>query len=280
MVGRSGIVCVKLTSFVGLVIFALHSVEASAHPAEFERIEILTYRIAAQPFNSILYIDRAASYSHDGEYALAREDLDKAAELGDPVLAAYELGLLHDRMGEQSQAKAQYDRFLERFPNHAHALERRARLLADLGETEAAATDYVRMFEVTPRPNPGSYVSAAKMFVSESGADVSPALAMLDRGMLRLGIIPQLQQVAVELELRRGRGGRAIERLESLKPALGDGPDWNVQMAELLIAMEKVEQGRRHLSRAKTALRGLRETPARTQLSRRIVALEAILDAP
>ena len=92
-------------------------------------------------------------------------------------------------------------------------------------------------------------------------------------------VIPQLQQVAVELELRRGQEGRAIERLRSLKSALCDGPDWNVQMAELSIAMEKIEQGRRHLSHAQKALRGMREMPARTQLTQRIVALEASLHA-
>lgn len=257
----------------------VHPIRASAHPAEFERVEILTQRIEARPLNPSLYIDRAASYSHDGEYALAMKDLDKAAKLGDPVLPAYELGLLHDRMGERSKARDQYDRFLKRFPNHAQALERRARLLAELGDTDAAARDYQRMFAVTPRPNPGSYLSAAKMFAPESGGDPSLALAMLDRGMVRLGVIPQLQQVAIEFELENGQTDRALERLESLKSALGDGPEWNVQMAELLIQTTKVKQARRHLSSATRALRELRETPARTKLGKRIAVIEASIDA-
>lgn len=269
---------VKLMALACLATVVVDPVNAPAHPAEFERIEILTQRIEAQPLRQNLYIDRAASYSHDGEYELAMKDLGRAVELGDPVLAAYELGLLHDRMGEPSKARGQFDRFLERFPNHAHALERRARLLADLGDTAGATADYERMFAVTPRPNPGSYLSAAKMFVPESGGDVTLALAMLDRGMLRLGVIPQLQQVAIKLELRRGEDDRALERLESLKSALGDGPDWNVQMAELFVRMEKFGRARRHLSSAKKALRELRETPARTQLAKRIAAIETTLD--
>lgn len=255
-----------------------------AHPAELERIEILTQRIEAHPLDPSGYIARASAYSHDGNYALAMSDLAKAAQLGDPVVAAYELGLLHYRMGNPSEAKVELDRFLDRFPNHAPALEQRARLLADLGDLEAAAADYDRLFAVTAQPNPGSYLAAARLFAPSAGATeitsgITSALAMLDRGMARLGVIPQLQQYAIELELRGGHHDRALDRLESLEEILGDGPDWHVQMAELLIRTEKVRQARRHLRRASRSLRALRETPARRALSERIGALEAALAA-
>lgn len=263
-----------------LVFLLVHPLSVTAHPAEFERIEVLTRRIEAEPLNPSLHIDRAASYSHDGEYAQAMKDLRKAEELGDPVFVAYELGLLHYRKGELSEAKVQFDRFVERFPNHALALEKRARLLAEMGETQAAVTDYERVFALTPRPNPGSYLSAAKLFASDAEAGLAPALAMLDRGMQRLGVIPQLQQYAIEIELLGSRNNRALERLESLKSVLGGGPEWNVQMAELLIRMEKIKQARRHLSTATKTLRGLRQTPARTELAKRIGVIEKELDAP
>jgi predicted Zn-dependent protease len=262
---------------VCLACVVVFPIPALAHPAEFERIEILTQRIESQPLNPSLYIDRAASRSHDGEYALAMKDLEKAAELGGPLSAAYELGLLHIRMGDRDKARIQFDQFIEHFPNHARARERRARLLAEIGETDAAATDYERVFAVTARPNPGSYLSAAKMFAPKTGGDLTLALAMLDRGIQRLGVIPQLQQYAIELEVRRGEDDRAIERLEALKSALGEGPEWNIQMAELLIRTEKISQAQRHLSTAKNALRDLRQTPARTKLSSRIAAIEATL---
>ncbi len=261
-----------------LVACLVYPISAAGHPAELERIEILTRRIEAQPLDPRLYLDRGAAYSHDGEYALAMTDLRRAAQLGDPVFAAYELGLLHYRKGERTEARTQLDRFLTRFPNHAPALEQRARVLADLGDTQAAVADYERVFAVTRRPNPGSYLSAAKLFARD--ADVAPALAMLDRGMERLGVIPQLQQYAIELELLGGQSDRALERLERLSSVLGDGPEWNVQMAELLIRMGRVKQARRHLSSASKTLRDLRRTPARTELAKRIVAIEATLVSP
>lgn len=257
----------------------MNSPPAIAHPAEFERIEILSQRIDARPLDPSTYIDRGAAYSHDGEYALALKDLKKAADLGDPVLPAYQLGLLHHRMGERDKARDEFGRFLERFPNHAGALEKRARLLAELGDTDAAVSDYERMFAVTPRPNPGSYLSAARLLSNETGSGAAPALALLDRGMQRLGVIPQLQQAAIELELLGGHSDRARERLESLKSALGDGPDWDVQMAELLIRTGELEPARRHLSSAMRKLGTLRGTPARRKLANRIAEIRETIEA-
>jgi tetratricopeptide (TPR) repeat protein len=182
-----------IVSFLSVLCLPVAPFSAIAHPAEVERIEILSQRIEMHPHDPRLYLDRGASYSHDGKYALAMKDFQKAAELGDPVSTAYELGLLYHRNRELSKAKAEFDRFLVRFPNHPGALEKRARLLAELGDVQGAVSDYERMFEVTPRPNPGSYLSAAKLLAADAEAGTGPALHMLDRGMERLGVIPQLQ---------------------------------------------------------------------------------------
>lgn len=261
-------------------ILLAHPVIASAHPAASERIEILTRRIEAQPRDQRLYIARGGAYSHDGKYELALTDLRKAEQLGDPVVVGYELGLLHHRMGKLEAARTHLDQFLERFPGHPFALEQRARLLAELGETQAAVADYERVFAATSRPNPGSYISAAKLLAAEAEGGVELALAMLDRGMKRLGVIPQLQQYAIELELRGGRSERALDRLEGLEPFLGEGPEWKVQMAELLMRMERSAEARRYLAGASSQLGELRVTPARRELARRITAIQAGLDAP
>ena len=107
--GHRGVWRVLLSLFGGFLVLHAQPDGAVAHPAEVERIAILTGRIEARPQDPHLYIDRGAAYSHDGKYALAMEDLKKAAQLGDPVLVAYELGLLHFRRGELEQAKSELD---------------------------------------------------------------------------------------------------------------------------------------------------------------------------
>ncbi len=251
-----------------------------AHPASLEKIEILTRQIDARPTDQRLRVARGALYSHDGQYALAMADLREAEGLGDPIAVAYELGLLHHRMGKLALAKARLDEFLERFPRHTRAREQRARVHADLGDVAAAVADYEEVFATTPRPNPGLYIAAAKLLSSGENADVDRALGILDRGIDKLGMIPQLQQFAIELEGAHGRFERALERLASLESVVGDGPEWRVQMAELSARLEREKEARRHLDLASVQLSHLRGTPARRDLSRRINALRAILDAP
>jgi len=262
----------------GLVLFLGQPDLAWGHPAESERIAILTARIEARPGDPALYIDRGSAYSHDGEYALAMKDLQQAAQLADPVSVAYELGLLHFRQGQLDEAKSEFDRFLARFPNHASALEQRARLHAKRGDAIAAVSDYDRFFVVTARPNPGSFLSAAKLFADDE--DSALALEMLDRGIERLGVIPQLQQYAIVLELQADRPDQALARLGTLEAVMGEAPEWHAQMAELLIRMDRPRLAREHLSNATKALGEMRETPARMRLASRIATIEEKLEGP
>jgi tetratricopeptide (TPR) repeat protein len=294
-----------LHSLVALLLLAASAPFAAAHPSDAERIDLLTRRIEASPSDPRLYVERGAAYTHDGRYELALADFRKAEQLGEPALVAYELGVLHERRGELRVALGYADAYLARLPQSAPALELRARLLAKLGETAAAVAALERLLLVQARPNPGSYVSLARLLASPGGAGVESALAALDRGMVRLGVIPQLQRVAIELELARGgsvhgvvrartsgapvagaelelaRGDAAgaLARLESLGPVLGEGPEWKVEKCEILIRMGRADEARPLLALASSQLAGLRATPARRGLAERIERIEAELAA-
>lgn len=258
-----------------LVLLAVsHPGAARAHPSAAERIEHLGREIETRPQDPRPYLERGAAYSHDGQYELALADLRKAEALGDPALVAYELGLLHHRMGRLAAARRYLDAFLARFPAEAKALEERARVLGELGQVDAAVADYERLFAVTRQPNPGSYLAAARLLAAQGEAGIAQALALLDRGMERLGVVPQLQRPAVELELRRGREARALDRLRSLEPALGESPGWKVEVAELLLRMKRTAEARAFLAAASAQIAALRETPARRALAARIATLE------
>lgn len=268
-----------LHSLVALLLLAASAPFAAAHPSDAERIDLLTRRIEASPSDPRLYVERGAAYTHDGRYELALADFRKAEQLGEPALVAYELGVLHERRGELRVALGYADAYLARLPQSAPALELRARLLAKLGETAAAVAALERLLLVQARPNPGSYVSLARLLASPGGAGVESALAALDRGMVRLGVIPQLQRVAIELELARGDAAGALARLESLGPVLGEGPEWKVEKCEILIRMGRADEARPLLALASSQLAGLRATPARRGLAERIERIEAELAA-
>lgn len=258
-----------------LILAGVGPARVRAHPSAFEQVEKLGEEIRARPEDPANYLLRGRAYSNEGHFEEALADYEKAAQMGDPIQVAYDLGVLRYRMGNLTEARRQLDLWLEHHPGHPPALEYRARVLRDSGEAAAAVADYRAYFESRPNPNPGDYVAAARLLEELEGEGVPGALALLDAGMARLGTIPQLQRPAIALERRRGRLGDAIRRLESLEPALGGSPDWKIDMAELLLASGRKREADRLLDTAAEQLEQSKSTAARVKSRQRLEALRA-----
>ena len=250
-----------------------------AHPGAEAALAYFSAQINAHPQEQSLYIERGITYSNDGQYAAAQADFARAEKLGEPVIVAFQQGVLHYRTGDFNAARQSFDWFLRTFPDHTACLEYRARLLRDAGDYPAAVADFKRVFELQPRPNPGDYISVAGMLGSAGPEGVAQALAIIDEGNSRLGLTPQLQEYAVKLELARGRPDGAAARLRTLEPMLGASPDWKVDMAELEQKAGRPDQAAALLDDAATQLETLRKTPARLELQKRAQGLRASLDA-
>jgi tetratricopeptide (TPR) repeat protein len=254
-----------LLAFI-LLLVALAPSSAAAHAGPAHVIEGLSESILTSPEDPSLYMQRGAAYSDDGQLELALADFRKAESLGDPLMVAYHQGVLHHRMGDLEAAKTYLDAFLKKFPDHTPSLEVRAKVLRDAGDHEAALADFNAYFAKQKHPNPGDYVSAANMLKEIEGQGIPGALGMLDRGMNQLGIIPQLQQPAIALELEQRATSQAIERHRSLEPVLGQSPDWKVDMGELLLLAGKDEEAREYFDAAEAQLATLRKTVARQRV--------------
>jgi tetratricopeptide (TPR) repeat protein len=249
---------------------------ASAHPGASATIEHYSHEIEHDPKNQRLYIQRGIAYSNDGRYEDALADFKQAEKLGDPVLVSCDLGVLHYRKGEFDAAVGYFDRYLERYTarGRGYCLEYRARARRDSGDHAGSIRDFRRVIELEPRPNPSHYITVATMLAESGESGIDEALAILDEGIVTLGLNPQLQHHAIELELRRERPDRALARGDALRPILGDSPEWKVDMAELYLANRKKAQADGMLKDAKAQLQRLRKTPARLRLLERITALE------
>ena len=105
------------------------------------------------------------------------------------------------------------------------------------------------------------------------------ALTLLDQGLAKLGVIPQLQRHAIRLELLRQRPDLAIARLESLRDMLRDNPQWKIDMAELLWIAGRREDATELLGAARSELVVLRPTPARTAAQQRATEMMARFQA-
>ncbi|RLQ21372.1 hypothetical protein DWB85_12645 [Seongchinamella sediminis] len=253
-----------------LAMLAAAATPAISHPGAGSAIDHYSHELEHRPGDPSLYLRRGVAYSNNGEFDRALADFQRAQALGDPVLADFDLGVVHYRRGDFAAARASFDRYLARFPNHSAGLEYRARLLRDMGDYSASLADFRRVFALQPQPNPGHYISAADMLSQGGDEGIARALAIIDEGTEKIGLTPQLQQRAVALEVTRGRCDLAIQRLQTLYPMLGDSPSWTVSMAELKQAGGETAEAEQLFHRARQQLDSLRKTPAREALAERI----------
>jgi tetratricopeptide (TPR) repeat protein len=238
-----------------------------------ETVAELSERIREAPSDQALYLERGIAYSSDGKVELAFADFHRAEALGDPDLVAFDLGVLFYRTGEFAAARAALTRCLARFPAHALALDYRARAAREAGDARAALADFEALFALVQGVNPGHYVSAADLLLALPGEGSHAALALLDRGMRKLGVIPQLQQRAIALERERGALDAALRRHDTLAEQFARSPEWRVTRAELLFALSRAAEARSELSAATAALAELRATPARAELAAKLARL-------
>jgi tetratricopeptide (TPR) repeat protein len=249
---------------------------AWAHPGASATIDHYSHEIENDPKNQRLYILRGIAYSNDGRHDDALADFKQAEKVGDPVLVSCDLGVLHYRKREFDAAVDYLDRYLERYPagGREYCLEYRARALRESGDHAGSIRDFRRVIELEPRPNPAHYISVATMLAESGESGIGDALAILDAGIAKLGLNPQLQHYAIELELKIQRPDRALARSEALRSILGDSPEWKVDVAELYLLNGEKTQADRMLKDAKAQVKQLRKTPARMRLRERITELE------
>lgn len=253
--------------------------QAAAHPGVGASIAHLDQLIAEHPGQQALYIKRGSLYSHRGQWQLALQDLDTAQHLGDAREASFELGLLHYYKGDYRRAQAELSRYLELHPAQADALLFRARAAQSAGSTDTALADFQTYFQLVQAPQPGDLLAAARLLCAQSGNGPEHALVLLDQGMAQIGLQAQLQRYAVALELQQGKVPAALQRWQGLEEILGHSPQWQLEMAELLLIAERRGEATALLDQALAQLQELRLTPARRQLQHRIERLKIDLDA-
>lgn len=241
-----------------------------AHPGANAALTYYSRAVQDKPADQELYIQRGIVYSNDSQYQLALADFKRAETLGNPTVVAFDLGVLYYRMSDFDKARRYFDDVLHLIPNHTQSLEYRARLLRDSGDYPAAIRDFQRVFELQDRPNPGHYISVVQMLISAGPEGVDQALLVIDAGNKKLGLTPQLQRRAIELEMARGQSNKAVQRLWTLQPMLGESPDWKVDMGDLMLQIGQPEQAAALLEEASLQLSTLRRTPARMDLQQRI----------
>lgn len=268
--GGYKIICPLAIRLLGACCWALYASLALSHPGIDTQLSLINRSIQLEPDNQALLIQRGIAYSNHGQLDMAEQDFQRAESLGQPDRVAFGLGLLYFRRGEYAAARAYFNRYLNRFPNHPPSLEYRARAARDAGDFQSALADFDQLFQLQQNPNPDHFISAAEISLSVDSRDIITAIAILDRGIHQIGLVPQIQRYAIRLELQRQQPDKAVERMLSLKAALNDSAAWKIEMAELYLNNGQSQHAKKLLHQASLQLAAQRPTPARIEMNKKI----------
>ena len=166
------------------------------------------------------------------------------------------------------------DTYIGAYPEYPPAFLLRARAAGEAEQFDIANESYYTYFSLSADPQPGEYLAAAQLLVSIKPAGINNALALLDMAITRLGLNPQLQRYAMQLELRRDDTEGALDRWYSLEDQLGGTPEWGITLARVLILADSVDEARLAVETVKDRLISLRQTPARKAAGETIARLE------
>ncbi|MGE0822340.1 MAG: tetratricopeptide repeat protein [Candidatus Binatia bacterium] len=206
-----------------------------------------------------LYVKRAELHRLHGDWASAQADYNHASRLN-PSLFVVDLGRgkLFLAIGQLRFAKTVLDRFLSHAPNHIEARLTRARVLAKLGQHNAAVQDYTFAIEQSPRPEPEYYIERAQILatVSDSTAQ-SAALRGLDEGIQKLGPLVTLELLAIDLTLQLKRYDDALTRLDAIASQFPRQETWLARRGDIFLQAGYPEAARQAFRAALQAIASL-----------------------
>ena len=249
---------------------------AWAHPEILDRLEALDQEIAAAPDSALLYLKRGELFRRHGEVDRARDDFEHARSL-DPKLIAvdYHMGRLWLDVGEPLRARAHLDRYLAARPLDPDAFLVRARAATRLGDASQAVEDLSRVIALTQQPTADLFVERARTQMSQGPKGLEAAARGVAEGLVRLGPLVSLVDLAVEIDVARGAPLAALDHLRLLPDKLKAHPKWLARRADLLLQAGRKDEAVVGYEQAMAAIQTL---PNSRRSSRAMLALKVRLN--
>lgn len=155
----------------------------------------------------------------------------------------------------------------------------RADVLERLGRFAEALSDFDRSLAKLQTPQPDHYVARARVASKSShlGAAAIPrALKGLDEGLVKLGLVSSLQQVAIDFEMERAEYDLALDRLETLRKQSKRLEQWHARRGDILMAAGRYKPAKRAYQASLASIRSLgprqRTTAMIEELERSVAA--------
>jgi tetratricopeptide (TPR) repeat protein len=242
-----------------------------AHGPDHAFILSLTEELVRQPGNADLLLQRGERYRSHGDLVSARTDLE-AALASNPSLqpARLRLALVARDQDRLDEALALLDTTLAAESTNLLARATRADVRLRAGRPAEAIPDFDRVLADSSHPRPELYIARARAVLSADTNALSRALDGLNEGIGRLGPVPALQMLALELEERSGKVESALRRLDTLMAGMERKERWLMRRGDVL---RNADRGKEAMVEYRRALKALDALPERL---RRTIASEEL----
>ncbi len=219
---------------LALVLGVFSVFHAVAHPDLQLQIDLVTNQLVGDSDNTELLLRRGNLYRRHENWQLAREDFQhvRRIEPGNGEVDWFE-GRMEVEAGQLQKGMALLDQFLEKHPDHAIALQNRAKGYLLTGQPLLAAQDYHAVIQVSQKPGPSLYGAGARAFIKAGSEYYPQAQAMIELGLDRFPGEVMLTGLATDIALAQADIDTAKALIHSLpEPILGLN-QWQARLALL-----------------------------------------------
>ena len=243
-------------------------VSAAAHEPLPVQIEQATRKIAAEPKNAELYLERGELYRIKGERQKALQDYATAERL-DPSLRSVDLGrgLLFLGAQKPADAVAPLRRYVESHPGSSEGRISLGRALMKAGRPADAAAEFATALEA--RLDPDLVIEQAAALVAAKRVD--EAVTVIDGACSKLGPLVTLHSAAIRIEVDNGRFDAALKRIAECERAAVRKESWMAWRGDILMKAGRAGEG---LEAYRQALAELETLPPARRKVKAIADLE------
>ena len=252
-------------ALVALGLLSATAVPLTAHGPDHAFILSLTEELARRPGDADLLLQRGERYRSHGDLPAARTDLE-AALAANPSLqpARLRLALVARDQDRLDEALTLLDATLAAESTNLLARSTRADVRFRAGRAADAIADLDRVLADSTHPRPELYLARARAVLTVDTNAFSRALEGINEGIQRLGPVPSLQLLALDLEERAGKIDAALHRLESLMAGMERKERWLLRRGDLLRNAQRHKEATQSYRQALQALDALPERLRRT----------------
>ena len=181
-------------------------------------IVAITLEIAKNPKEPGLLLERAEVYRAHGDLATARRDIQAALDIKpDFHPARVRLALVARDEGQLEESLRLLGLVVEAQPNQPFARSVRSDVLRRLNRHAEAVADLDAILaNPDVEPIPQLYLDKARSQLAMPSPETNAVIAGIDKGLGRLGPVPSMLMLALELEEQSGRLDDALRRMDAL----------------------------------------------------------------